>query len=93
LDQPIGDIVETGAAVALQVGAKEAQFSHRRDQLGRERARREVLPNHGHELFVDEVPHGVAHHALLFREELLQLIEIDALESCHVSPLACGAAG
>ena len=78
-DEPVGHVVEPGAAVLLgQVGAEQAQLGHSRDQLLGELALDVGLADDRHQVLVHPGTHGVAHGALLLGEEGVEVEEIDA---------------
>ena len=56
--------------------AQQAQLRDLRDQLARECARLEVVANDRQYPLTDELADGVAHHALLFRQQAIDTIEI-----------------
>ena len=81
VDQPVGDVVQPGAAVLCrQVGAEEAQLGDARGQLDRKGPVAEVLGDDRQVLVLDEVPGRVAHQALLWIEQLLDLVVVGALK-------------
>ena len=71
-----------GAAVAGERRAEQAQLAEHRDQLVRERARRKCLPIVGITRVGHELAHGVAHHALLVGEELVEAVVVER-RVCH----------
>src|SRR5207244_9989518 len=87
-DQPVRDVVEPGAPVALERGAEDAEFAELRDQLNRESPRAVVLGDHREELGLHPVADRVTNHSLLFREEVFDLVVIDAAEFLHGLVLA-----
>ena len=52
--QAVLDVGHSGAAVALEVGAEEAQLAHRRDQFARETAFAEAVFDDGDEVVFDK---------------------------------------
>src|SRR5207249_11359463 len=86
-DEPVGDVGEPGAAVALQVRAEEAELGHARDERARELLLRVAALDPGQHLALDEAPHARPRHALLLAEELLQPVVVD-LARGHLDPLA-----
>ena len=69
----------------LDARTEQAQGAHLGDQFGGESAGLEMLTHHGHELAVDELPHGVAHAAFFITQIAGELVEVDALVVRHVS--------
>ena len=65
--QAVLDVGHAGAAVALEVGAEEAQLAHHRDQLARKALRAEALLNDGDEVVLDEVARGACGPAVRLR--------------------------
>src|SRR5206468_4579885 len=76
-DEPVGDVREPGAAVALDVRAEESQLAHAGDQRARKFLRRVALLDHGQRLPLDEAPDARPRHALLVSEELLDAVVVD----------------
>ena len=65
-DEPVGDVVEPGAAVALQGGPEHAQLAQLGKELDGKGRRPVVLGDDGQELRLHPVTHGVADHPLFF---------------------------
>ncbi len=80
-DESVGDIAQPRAAVFLrQVGAEHPQLADLGDQL-RGKATVDVgLADDRHDLVLDPLPHRVADHPLLFGQERVDVVEIDAFE-------------
>src|SRR5262249_55938885 len=65
---------QPGAAVAFEVGAKEAKLRHLRDEMAREGFARVVVLDDRRHLALHEVANGLADHPLLVREEVVQAV-------------------
>ncbi len=74
------DVGHAGAAVALEVGAEEAEFSHDGDELARKALGAETFLDDGNEVVFDEVARGAANEEFVFAEAGIEMEEIDALE-------------
>jgi hypothetical protein len=84
VDQARSDIVQSRASVLVrQRGAEHAQLGQLRHDLHRERAGLEVRHHARDVALADPRAHGVAHHALVFGELLVELQEIELAESFH----------
>ncbi len=59
-DEAVFDVGHAGAAVAVQVRAKEAEFAHRLDKLSGEAAVAVALLDDGNEVVFDELARSVA---------------------------------
>src|SRR5207302_9220322 len=80
-DEPVGHVVEPGAAVLLrQIGAEQAELGHLWNQLLGKATLHVVLADDRHESLVDPGAHRVAHGALLLGEQAVDVVEVDALE-------------
>jgi hypothetical protein len=80
-DEPVGNAVHPGAAVAAQVRPEEADLGHLRDQLHGEGAvLPHVLDDARQELPLNEVAHRVPHEPLFGLEQILGAVEIERLE-------------
>ena len=81
VDQAVGDVVQSGAAVLLrQVGAEEAELGDARGDLDRKGAVAEVPGDDRQVLVVDELPGRVARQPLLGIEQLLDLVVVRTLK-------------
>jgi len=80
-DDPVGDVVEPGAAVLLgKVGTQDPQLRHLRDELPRHATVHVGLADDGHEPVLHPGADGVADHPLLLGEERVEVVEVEALE-------------
>ncbi len=79
-DQPVFDVGHAGAAVALEIGAEEAEIAHRLDQLAGEASVAIALLDDGDEIVFDELARGIAHQALVVGEQRIEADEIDSAE-------------
>ena len=77
-DQAVGDVVHARAAVALEVGAEDAQLGQLGHELHREGAGAEVLLDERQEAPLDELRHGAAGEPLLVGQQVVELEEVDA---------------
>ena len=78
--QAVLDVGHAGAAVALEVGAEEAQFAHEGNKFARKAALAETLLDDGDEIVFDEVAGRAADEELVFREAGIEVKEVEALE-------------
>src|SRR5213082_2990932 len=84
-DQPVRHVVEPGAAVLLrQIGAEQPELGHLGDQLPGKATVHVMLADDRHESLVDPGAYGVADGALLFGEQAVDVVEVDALEFSHM---------
>src|SRR5262249_57460469 len=79
-DESVGDVVEARAAVALERRAEHAELAELRDERDRKRARPVMLADDGQKLGFDPVTDRVADHPLLFGQQLLHAVLVDAPE-------------
>src|SRR5207249_11609914 len=86
-DEPVGDVAEPGAAVALEGGAEDAQLAELGDQRDRKRAGAMMLGDDRDELRLDPVAHGVADHPLVLGQERFDAVVVHAPELLHGRPL------
>src|SRR6266481_8000117 len=77
-DETVRDVVEPGAAVALEGGAEDAHLAERLGGLQRECPRTVMLGHDGHELLLHPVADGIAHHPLLLGQQCLDAVVVDA---------------
>ena len=82
-DEAVGHVVESGAAVALQRRAEDAHLAELRNEMRRERPLPMRVGDERQELALDPVAHGVADHALVFGEEPIDAVIVDAAELFH----------
>ena len=75
--QSVFDVAHAGAAVAFERRAEEAEIGHGLDQFARKAAGAVALFDDGNEIVFDELARGVAHQALFFGEQRIELDEID----------------
>ena len=83
-DEPVGHVVEAGAAVPLERGAEHAHLA----ELGLASSTGNVPSRWcwvttGRNSRLHPVADGVAHHALLLGEELVEAVVVDAAELLH----------
>ena len=91
-DQAVGDVRETGAAIALgQGGAEEAELRHAAHDRTVEALVAEIVAHARHQLFVAEATGGLAHHALLVREKRIEAKRVGPIELrvCHRRSPSC----
>ena len=86
-DEAVGHGAESGAAVPLKAGAQRSQFGQLRDQILRKRPLAVMPFDSGHHLLRNERANGVANQALLFAQELVDVVVVEGFEGLHVSPL------
>jgi len=87
-DEPVGHIVEPGAAVLLgEVSPEEPQLGHARDQLLRELALDVRIADDGEQVFIHPGPDGVPDGALLLGEQGVESKEV------HAGELGCSGCG
>ena len=79
-DQAVFDVAHAGAAIAFQRRAEEAEIGHGFDQFAGEAAGAIALFDDGDEIVFDELAGGIAHQALFFGEQRIELDEIDTAE-------------
>jgi hypothetical protein len=82
-DEPVGDVVESRAAIALEGGPEDAHLAERLGDLQGERALSMMGGHDGHELLLHPVADGVPHHPLLLREQGLDAVVVDAAKALH----------
>ncbi len=82
-DQAVGDVVEAGAAIALQIGAEHAEFGHARDELPRKLLARVVRLDDWQRLALDELTDGGADGALVTGQQVVETIVIDSGKRLH----------
>src|SRR5215831_13639059 len=82
-DQPVGDVAEPRAAVALERGAEHAELAELRDELDRKRAGAMVIGDQRQELGLDPVADRVADHPLFLGQEALDRVVVDAPKLLH----------
>ena len=76
MTRPVGDVIHSGASVALEVGAKKAQLGHLWNQFFGESFVSEIAL-YGRENFaLDELAHRVANHPLLVAEHLIKVKKV-----------------
>ena len=68
-DQAVLDIGHAGAAIAVKVGAEEAELAHLRDEFAREAPFAIALFDDGDEVIFDELARCVASQALVVAEQ------------------------
>ena len=77
-DQPVGHVVQPGAAVLLgQVCAEESQLRHPGNQLLGKLSLDVGLTDDGDEVLVDPGPNGIPNGPLLLRQQRIEVEEID----------------
>ncbi len=79
-DEAVLDVGHAGAAVAVEVGSKEAELAHLRNELAGEVAFAIALFDDGDEVVLDELARGVAGEALVVGEESVEADEVDPFE-------------
>ena len=89
-DEPVGDVVQTGAAVLLgQIRAEQAELRHARNQLPGEFARDVRFPYHRHQVLIHPFSNCVTDRTLLFAEETVDVVEVNAAKLWgHAGPLS-----
>ena len=78
--QAVFDVRHSGAAVALEAGAVEAEVGHRLDQFTGEAAGAVALLDDGDEVVFDELARGIADQALVVGEQGVEFEEINSPE-------------
>ena len=85
--QAVLDIRHAGAAVALEVGAEEAQLAHEGNELARKTALAEAVFDDGNDVVFDEVASGAADEEFVFAEAGVEMKEVEVLEfEGHYTP-------
>jgi hypothetical protein len=82
-DEAVGDVVEAGAAIALQIGAEHAELGHARDELPRELLARVMRLDDRQRFALDEVTNGGADGALITGEQVVEPIVLDSDKRSH----------
>jgi hypothetical protein len=82
-DEAVGDRPETGAAVAVQIGAEKPELRHFGNQMTRERAGAVVFLDDRQHLVVDETPDAVANEPFLLGKEAVGCVQIQFGEGRH----------
>src|SRR5215467_4700278 len=77
-DQPVGNVAEPRAAVALERGAEHTELAELRDELDRKRAGTMVIGDQREELRLHPVADRVADHPVFFGQEALDRVVVDA---------------
>ncbi len=78
--QAVFHVGHAGAAVALEVGAEEAELAHRWAQARAGSALAEALLDDGDEIVFDEIARGAADQQFVFAEACIEMKKIEALE-------------
>ena len=80
-DEPVGDVVQAGAAVLFRkVRTEQAELRHTGHELLGELAGDIGGADDGYEVFIYPIADGVANGSLLFREKPINVVEINAGE-------------
>ena len=82
-DQPVFDVAQARAAVAFEIRAQESELAEFRDQLLGKAPVAIAIANHRNHAVFDELPRGLAHQQLLFREQRVDQQVVDAGETSH----------
>src|SRR5712692_3392365 len=74
--QPITDRAQPGAAIPLEMHTEQTQLGNFRDKFAWKRAGLKMIPNYGQDALIDKLAHGIAHHTLLFAEQVIDIIQV-----------------
>jgi hypothetical protein len=74
--------------LCLISGAENSEAGHLRYEIKGEGGFFKVPVRRGHYLFAHEIPDGIPNHFLLFREEIVQSIKVDASKIIHEDRLS-----
>ena len=78
--EAIFDVGHAGAAVALEVGAEEAELAHGGNEFAREALGAKALLDDGDEVVFDEVARGAADEEFVFAEAGIEMEKVEALK-------------
>ena len=82
-DQAVLHAVHAGAAVAIEIGPEEAQFSNLRNQFRRQTPFAKPIAGKGNHAFVHEPPGGLPDHEFLLCEQGIDIEVVNAAK-CHI---------
>ena len=78
--QAVFDVRHAGAAVALEVGAEEAELAHHRDEFARKALGAEALLDDRDQVVFDEIAGGAADQQFVFAEACIEMKKVNALK-------------
>jgi hypothetical protein len=78
--QAVFHVGHAGAAVALEIGAEEAQLAHHGNKFAGETALAEAVFDDGDEVVFNEIASGAADEELVLRKAGVEMEEVEVLE-------------
>jgi hypothetical protein len=88
-NETVGNVVEPGATVAVKVRSEQTELRHARNQMARKFLARVTVFDDRQSLVFHELAHGALHHALLWGEQVVEVVIIHTGKTLHRWP-PCG---